>query len=119
LTSSLLQGRSQRFIDAVSSQKTLEWNFEAMAVDELRKLFHPSFLEAEDIVGEPEMIWRIFVPQADHFRDDIGRASGMISSAEDRLGAPVATIRAAPAGYQVGRKVSVVFDPEVAVSFHV
>src|SRR5262249_4434823 len=79
----------------------------------------PLDVEAEDVVGEPDVIRCDFALQKDELSDDVGWRAGGIAAAEGRLRAPVAGVGAAARTCHVPGELAVGARPGAAVGFDV
>src|SRR5262249_12063660 len=101
--------------DKVYPRLHFEGNGGIALLDFFGKALDPSGLEAEDIVGEPDVLDAILVFQNAHFMRDFARRAQREGVPINGLGAPVTVVGTAAAGNHVARKVSVRLVPSLLV----
>ena len=103
----------------IGPQQTLEWNHRVARAHELGEPLDPAGLEAEDVVGDPQVIRVIRALQPGHFVDDALGRTRAVPLPVDRLRAPVAVVRAAARRHEIHGEVAVPAHPHGAIAFHV
>ena len=100
--------------EQVGPAQALEGGAGVALLDQLREA-QPARLQPQDVIGEPDVgaVGRLKGVQ---LGDDVVGAPDVVALAPDRLGTPVAVVRAAAAGCHVQREVAVVPLPDLAVA---
>src|SRR5690606_17309441 len=87
--------------------------------DKLGEARPPAWLEAHDVVGEPDVVRLVLFLQPFYFGDDVFWRAGIITLSPDRFGAPVAVVGTAASGDHVHGVVAVSLLPDAAIPFDI
>ena len=105
--------------DQVSALETLERKTRVAGLDLVGEVFDPAGDQAEDVVDKPDVVRVEGTLEPGDLFGDVRGGTHVVALTPDRLGAPVAVVRAAARGGHVHRVIAMVGLPDGAVAVDV
>src|SRR5579885_2447211 len=92
------------FLHEINTRLNFEWDGSIEAADQVGQLSDPLTLQAENVIGKPEMFRTIEFLQEGHFLDHTLRRTHVECIAIDRLGTPITSKGTPPARCNIERE---------------